>query len=373
MTSRPTVCFLTGTLNAFAGAERMTAVIANALAERGYRVRILSLWDQASVFPLHRDIVHDALFASRPSFKRQYFATVAGIRRFVGQQQIDVLVEVDTMLTLFTVPATLGMTVRRIAWEHCHFDEDLGRRARRVARWVAGRFNQAIVVLTQRDQQVWLARVRPRGRVEVIANPLPFPFPAAPSPGTEHCVLAVGRLTRAKGFDVLLQAWSMVAPSAPGWVLKIVGEGEERAALERMALALNLGDAVTMPGVQHRVEDCYRDAAIFCLSSRYEGFGLVLIEAMSFGLGIVSTDCEAGPREILRHGDNALVSANGNPRALAEALKQLIKDEACRRRLGQAARADAMAYSLDRVVGQWIDVLAIDADEAGQRSLQAES
>ncbi|MFX8207325.1 glycosyltransferase family 4 protein, partial [Acinetobacter baumannii] len=91
--------------------ERMTAVIANALAARGYRVLILSLWDQVCVFPLHPAVEHCALFAHRPSFKRQYASTVLGIRRFVREHGVEVLVEVDTMLTLFTLPATLGRKV----------------------------------------------------------------------------------------------------------------------------------------------------------------------------------------------------------------------------------------------------------------------
>jgi len=358
MSTLPTVCFLTGTLNAIAGAERMTAVIANALAERGYRVFVLSLWDRASAFPLHEGVEHHALFEQRPSFKRAYFSTVLGIRQFARKQEIDVLIEVDTMLTLFTLPATFGMKVRRIAWEHCHFDEDLGRKARRVARWLAARFDDAVVVLTERDRNRWLASLQPRCRVEAIPNPLPFPFPAEPVLADGRRVLAVGRLTHAKGFDVLLKAWSMVVPSYPGWTLQIVGEGEERATLEAMVGEHDLARTVSLPGTSGNVEQCYRDATIFCLSSRVEGFGLVLVEAMSFGLGVVSTDCEAGPREILRHGENALVAPVNDAGALAQALLQMIGDEALREKLGQQARADARKFSLTTIESRWLDLLA---------------
>ncbi|SDC21769.1 Glycosyltransferase involved in cell wall bisynthesis [Cupriavidus sp. YR651] len=357
MNKLPTVCFLTGTLNAFAGAERMTAVIANALAERGYRVLVLSLWDRASVFPLHADVEHHALFDERPSFKRKYVSTVRGIRRFVREHGVEVLIEVDTMLTLFTLPATLGLKMRRIAWEHCHFDEDLGRRARRVARWLAGRFNSAAVVLTERDRQRWLQQLHPRCEVHAIANPLPFPFPADAASGHTQRVLSVGRLTHAKGFDVLLQAWSEVAASCPGWSLQIVGDGEEREPLESMIRELGLGESVSMPGTSRNVEQFYRDASIFCLSSRYEGFGLVLVEAMSFGLGVVSTDCEAGPREILRHGENAWIAPADDASALARALTQLMRDEILREKLAEQARADARAFSLKAIETRWDELL----------------
>lgn len=353
MNKLPTVCFLTGTLNAFAGAERMTAVIANALAERGYRVFVLSLWDRASVFTLHPALRHHALFDQRPSFKREYFSTVLGVRRFLREHQIDVLVEVDTMLTLFTVPATLGMRVRRIAWEHCHFDEDLGRRSRRVARWLAARCNAAVIVLTERDRNRWVEEFGSRCMVSAVPNPLPFAFPDAPSACQEHTVLAVGRLVPAKGFDLLLHAWRMVVAAHPAWSLRIVGEGEERPALEDLVARLGLGESVQMPGASTDIARHYRQASAFCLSSHYEGFALVLVEAMSFGLPIVSTDCETGPRELIDHDRNGILVPAADPVQLAAALCRVIADEGLRLRLGTEARAVARQFGLAPIIAQW--------------------
>jgi len=357
MKTLPTICFLTGTLNAFAGAERMTAVIANALAERGYPVLILSLWDERSCFALHPAVRHHALFAQRPSFKRAYLATVSGIRRFVRQHGIDVLIDVDTMLTLFTLPATLGLNVRRIAWEHCHFDEDLGKPARRIARRLAARTCEAVVVLTARDKRRWQTALAPRARVESIGNPLPFPFPAEPAKRLGRVVLAVGRLTHAKGFDVLLQAWSAVVSGRPDWRLVIVGEGEERHALTKQAQTLGIMSSVDMPGASAQIEDAYRSAAIFCLSSRYEGFGLVLAEAMAFGLPIVSTDCETGPKELVQDGRNGLLAHAGDPAALATSIAQLIDDNALSSSLASGARETARTLDIGKIALRWQGLL----------------
>lgn len=349
----PTICFLTGTLNAFAGAERMTAVIANALAERGYPVLILSLWDERSCFTLHPDVVHEALFVQRPSFKRAYLATVNGIRRFVKQRHVDVLIEVDTMLTLFTLPATLGLKVRRIAWEHCHFDEDLGKPARRFARRLAARFNEAVVVLTERDRQRWMEALAPRQPVIMIPNPLPFAFPPRAAERVSKTVLAVGRLTHAKGFDILLRAWEKVSASQPDWRLVIVGEGEERSALEALIRDLGISNSVEMPGLQRNIEEAYRQAALFCLSSRYEGFALTLIEAMAFGLPIVSSDCETGPRELVRNGSNGLLVPKEDPEALATGLLRLVADHPLCAELANEARNSASGMAIATVTERW--------------------
>lgn len=350
---RPHVCFLTGTLNAMAGAERMTAAVANALAERGFAVTVLSLWDRSSCFSLHPAVQHDALFDQRPSFKRAYAATVFGIRRHVKRLRIDVLIQVDTMLALFALPATLGLGVRHIAWEHCHFDEDLGKRARRLARRLDARYCEHIVALTERDRRRWIEAARPRGSVACIPNPLPFDMPEQPAPRTTKKVLAVGRLVHAKGFDVLLRAWAVVAQQAPGWKLMIVGEGEERPALEALRDQLGLHDSVDLPGIYLEVTKAYEQASIFCLSSRYEGFGLVLIEAMAYGLPIVATDCETGPRELLGDGQTAVVVPVDNVAALAAGLLRVIDQREIAAQLGTAGRQKAHAYSLGHIAQQW--------------------
>ncbi|MFJ1253087.1 glycosyltransferase family 4 protein [Cupriavidus sp. CuC1] len=353
MNRLPAIGFLTGTLNAFAGAERMTAVIANALAEKGYPVYVISLWDEHSVFALHPAVTHVTVHAERPSFKRAYLSTVLGIRRLIKRLAIRELIEVDTMLTLFTQPATLGLNVRHTAWEHCHFDEDLGKPARRFARRLAARFAEQIVVLTERDRKRWIEALRPRCPVVCIPNPLPFPMPAHAAPRTGTTVLAVGRLVPAKGFDTLLRAWSLVAAQAPEWELMIVGEGEERAALEALREQLGLGASVRLPGAYSDVTLAYEQASIFCLSSRYEGFGLVLVEAMAFGLPIVSTNCETGPRELLAPDHDALLVPVDDSEALARALLGLIRDRNDTTRLGDGARQKALRFSQERIVEQW--------------------
>lgn len=356
-TERPTICFLTGTLNAFAGAERMTAVIANGLAERGYRVCVLSLYDSTSAFPLHEDVTHHALFDARPSYKRAYLATVLGIRRFVQAHAIDVLVEVDPMLTLFTLPATLGLGVRRVAWEHCHFDEDLGRPARRVARWMAARTNDAIVVLTERDRQRWQQRLRPR-QLRCIGNTLPFAYPGHPASGDAKRVLAVGRLVPVKGFDTLLAAWAEVARVHPDWQLVIVGEGELRDALARQIDDLRITPFVTLAGATHNVESFYRSASVFCLTSHYEGFGMVLIEAMAYGLAIVSSNCEAGPRELVTADENGILVSPGDTDAIARGLCRVIEDPSLRESLARNGRRMAHHYALPPTLDAWQDLLA---------------
>lgn len=368
MSARPVICFLTGTLDALAGAERVTAVIANALAARGYTVHVLALWGERSCYPLHPDVRLHALHVERPSFKRRYVATVRAIRAYLKRHGIEVLVGVDTMLAWFTWPAVLGLPVRQIAWEHCNFDEDLGRRSRRVARRLAASRFAAVVVLTERDRARWIEALSPRAPIVAIANPLPFDadvgtqglddaVDTSPSSTDTSLVLAVGRLVPAKGFDVLLRAWQQLAAQYPAWRLRIVGEGTARPALEALRDQLGLHDTVDLPGATPDILPHYRAASVFCLSSRYEGFGLVLIEAMACGLPVVSTDCPTGPREILAATGAGLLVPPDDAAALATALVRVMGDHALRDRLGKQARLAAQRYQVATIATAWETLL----------------
>jgi len=168
----------------------------------------------------------------------------------------------------------------------------------------------------------------------------------------------MGRLVAAKGFDVLLHAWQRVAADASDWKLVIRGEGEERKALTALVRQLGLQDSVSLPGICQDAQQAYEQASVFCLSSRYEGFGLVLIEAMAFGLPIVSTDCETGPRELLRAGENAVVVPVEDANALALGLLQAIRGGEMPTAMASHCRQDASKYALEKIISDWDTLLA---------------
>jgi glycosyltransferase involved in cell wall biosynthesis len=137
----------------------------------------------------------------------------------------------------------------------------------------------------------------------------------------------------------------------------IVGEGEERPALEALRERLGLHASVTLPGAFPDITIAYEQASIFCLSSRYEGFGLVLIEAMAFGLPIISTACETGPRELLEDKHDAVMVAIEDHVALAEALLRLITDSFEADKLATASREKTRLFATERIVREWDELL----------------
>lgn len=173
----------------------------------------------------------------------------------------------------------------------------------------------------------------------------------------QRVVAAVGRLVPQKGFDLLLKAFARSAVTYPDWTLVIWGEGPERTALELQRRALGLDSRVQLPGVSARPGGWIETADAFVLSSRYEGWGIVLVEAMAAGLPVVSFDCRFGPSDMVHHEEDGLLVPDGDVEALSMELSRLMGDEALRVSLGQAAANSARRFSRERVMAGWDEVV----------------
>jgi glycosyltransferase involved in cell wall biosynthesis len=165
-------------------------------------------------------------------------------------------------------------------------------------------------------------------------------------------VLAAGRLTPQKGFDMLIRAWAQVAPSHPDWKLRICGSGERDDRLARQVAERELWGSIEMPGARDLSEEM-ANASIFVLSSRYEGFPLVLLEAMSKSLAVVSFDCPTGPSEVIEDHQNGLLVPARDVDGLAAAITELIEDASLRRRLGPEAGQTALEYTIEAIGPRW--------------------
>lgn len=189
-------------------------------------------------------------------------------------------------------------------------------------------------------------------RARVIANPVEL-GPIARSESSAPVLAAVGRLTRQKGFDMLIAAFARIADHHRDWTLVIWGEGEDRAALERQIAAAGLAGRILLPGAIGRPEAWVAAASAFVLSSRYEGFPNVVAEAMAGGLPVAAFDCDFGPADMIDHDRNGLLVPRNDVAALAAALDRLMGDPVLRSRLGDAARAIARRCDTSAIAARW--------------------
>ncbi|WP_412706339.1 GalNAc-alpha-(1-_4)-GalNAc-alpha-(1-_3)-diNAcBac-PP-undecaprenol alpha-1,4-N-acetyl-D-galactosaminyltransferase [Aeromonas rivipollensis] len=352
------ICFFIGNISNAGGTERVTSVIANELLAQGYDVSILSLECGFSpFFELSKDIYVSRLFKKSGRGILRLPMTILKLREFIKDNEIDIIVDVESMLALYTVPALVGLNVRHICWEHFNYNVDLGKRARRFARKLAAYFAHDIITLTDRDKALWLKNARCNARVTTISNPLTITLPSNINKKKEKVFLAVGRLTYQKGFDHLLTAWSAVTKKYPEWRLKIVGDGEDREMLEKLRIDLGISHTTELHPKTNDISLHYQQAAFFVLSSRFEGFGLVLVEAQAFGLPVISFDCDMGPAEIIRHEITGWLCEKNNVNSLSEAMISAINDINNYDRKSVMAVQNSKRFSIESIISQWSRLL----------------
>ncbi|WP_244301873.1 glycosyltransferase family 4 protein [Microbispora triticiradicis] len=222
--------------------------------------------------------------------------------------------------------------------------------------------HDAVVTLTQADLRTYersFDKAR-RERPAVLAQ-VPNATPRLDgglSPLTAKTVVSVGRLTWGKGYDLLIRAWAHVAGRHPDWTLRIHGGGPRLEKLQASIDRRGLTERVFLEGPADNVGAVLADASMFVLSSRHEGMPMVILEAMSKGLPVVSYDCPTGPKEMISHGRDGLLVKPQKIHALADAICTLIEDEDLRREMGANALATAARYDLDVIGARWENLLS---------------
>ncbi|MGE0315484.1 MAG: glycosyltransferase family 4 protein [Lautropia sp.] len=349
------------------GAERVAVHLANGFAARRWQVALLTLEPAAGDFyAVDARVDRIGLDVAGPA--GGLVGALAGnarrlraIRRALARGRYDAVLALTAEVSVLAILATRGLGLRVVVSERIHPPAlRLGRAWHRLRRLVYPHADQ--VVVQTEDTRRWIERHTPGARARVIPNPVVLPLPGAEPrlPPAQllgpdrRLLLAVGRLSPQKGFDLLIPAFSRIAADHPAWTLVILGEGAERTALEALVAAHGQQARVLLPGHAGNLEDWYRRASLFVLSSRFEGFPNALVEAMAHGCPAVAFDCPTGPRDLVRDGvDGVLVTATDSADALSGALARAMGDDALRARLSSRATEVAARFDPDTILEHW--------------------
>lgn len=354
--------------NMAGGVERMITTVMNALYNRGFDVELLT-WDQAGVQSFYTidpgikwhclDMGDHMQKAGIGLIVRRAFA----VRKILksGGHQVVICFQDGPYLSLRVF--SLGMGIPIIAAERnapTRFDHTRKGRTRRFITFNAFRFARKILLQCEEYRSLYPNFLRKR--IEIIPNPV-FPanehaYPGVAGENGRYKLLSVGRLGYQKNYGCLIKAFAILAPKFPDWDLEIIGEGEERGSLECMVKGLGLGQRVRLPGAKQNVEKYYKQANLFCLPSRWEGFPNALGEAFAHGLpGVGFADC-AGINSLIKPGENGLLAqGNGDSVALARTLEKLMKDHGALNAMGASASSSARAYAPDTIFARWEQVV----------------
>ena len=209
----------------------------------------------------------------------------------------------------------------------------------------------ALVVLTSQDEHDWGDKIP----IYVIPNSFPF-YPDKPSLCENKQAIIVGRYNSAKGYNYLIDAWKIVYQKHPDWIINIFGSGEYKDRVRKQIQDNGLQDVVIMNNPIDHIMEEYLKSSIYVMSSVFEGFAMVLLEAMSCGLPCVSFDCPYGPRNVITDGVDGILVEYLNSQALADNICKLIENEELRKRMGNNGRRNVLRFSREMIMPQWVEL-----------------
>lgn len=347
------------------GAERVIAMLARHWVDMGHRVSIIT-FDKVGD-PIYHSLPPEVelhrLGAKVATGYRGNAKRLLRLREALGQIKPDVLVSFLTKNNLLAALACLGRSTPLVCSERNNPERQGGSKLWNLLLKVGYSRAKFIVCQTNAIKRCFPRAVR--DRLVVIYNPITgFERDADADANKKLC--AVGRLTPQKGFTHLIDAFARIADRHPDWNLTIWGNGEIRAKLEQQVQRLDLGERISLPGTTERPGDWARDASIFVQSALYEGFGNALGEALASGLPVVATNCDFGPAEMIRQGEDGLLVPVGNVPALAEAVSRMISDRNLRDSCSAAAKISAKKFDPAVILTLWDDLL--DAATGGRNA-----
>lgn len=367
------------------GAERVAVVWADAFVRLGYDVVLATNKDESDkpyVYPINPKVKvvkcfaykegkakeHDLKMRERFGFAYRVYSALTyyvksnfALRREMRRFCPDVVLGVLQPTSVQALVASIGLPCKVVATEHNSFERPLSAplsRSARFYKFIANKWFPLVSVLTTADKVFVGSRLN---NIEVMPNPLALAPIAAPLSDKKKRIVAAGRLSawHCKGFDVLIKAWGRIAHRYPEWQLDIAGTGDDisKAYLQSLISDNGIAPQAVLSGFHDDMATFYAESEIFVLSSRYEGFGMVLIEAMSQGCACVAADYKGRQKEIFGEDGAGVCVEPENVEAMANALEELIDNDTKRKELQRNAIKRAHDFDAMEIARKWEGLL----------------
>lgn len=350
------------------GAERICTLLANSFSLRAYKVTVVTIKAALSTdYFLSPEVHRVSLAAERKSSSllhaiKNNAALLLKLRKILKNEQPDCVISFMPRGNVVCSLACINITTTHIASERNYPPLQNDGAIWHFLRKYIYQLPTVVVSQTKKTSN-WLEENTNCRNTTVIPNPVTFPLQTTAPKGLSSStvvvnsgrklILGVGRLVNQKQFDSLIATFSTVAEDNPKWDLIIVGEGPNREKLQQQVDSLMLQHRIQLVGKQANMEYWYKQAEIFVLTSKFEGYPNALLEAMSYGVAPISYNCDTGPDSIIKHKYTGLLVPLDDKRALASSICTLMKQEDLREKIGKNATEVIDTHSIDFITTQW--------------------
>lgn len=349
------ILYLTNDISELGGIENVLRIKINYFFKKyNYKIKIISQNNKyrENFFKIDKNIETYCLnikitnnFFMKLFQKIKYFFY---LKKILQKEKFDILITTGTILDSFLIFFKTCILIREfhISKNSMQIFNEKKFLKQKIIKFYLSKYDR-IIILTNEDKKNW-----DLSNIEIIHNPLTF-YPKNFSKCENKKIISVGRLEKQKGYDILIDIWNLISKKYPEWILEVYGEGSERESLKNKIDQLGLQKSFILKGSVKNIQDKYLESSIYIMSSRYEGMPMVLLEAMACGLPVVSFDCNCGPKDIVKDGEDGFIVKFGDIEKMAEKIEELILKEEKRKLFGKNARMNIQRFSQDKIMNQW--------------------
>lgn len=362
------ILFFIGSLRG-GGAERVVSRLANKFAEKDHQVTIVTKTPEC-VYTLHKDILWKPIFKTEDIKNSIFNKSTRRITYYPRLYNSIKKIKPDIILSFLVGMNRQAILISRILKIPIIVSDRISHKSdMTIFNWIERRvlykYANNLVVLTEYDHNNYYSKFLKD--VTVIPNPI-YPSINENTPSREKIILAVGNLDRwyHKGFDNLIKAFSKISKKHPDWKLQIAGGGKKgKIYLQNIAKELGVVEKIDFMGFEKDVATIMQKSEIFILSSRFEGFPNVLVEAMSNGCTVIACDCMTGPREIIKNNIDGILIEEGNINEMSFNLNKLIADARLREELRKNSILNVKRFDIDYIYTKWNKLIINTLDKKG--------
>ena len=353
---RKKICFFSGDITRSGGTERVAVQLANALMEdRTYDICFISLVEhqEKPFYPLHQDIPRYWLGKKWINPGPGYLPLIGKLRKFLKDQKIDIIIDIDIVLDVLSIPAAGRMSTKVVSWEHFTADFELSVWYRKIILRYSVKRSDYVVVLTDGDLKEYQQRLGRKDRICRIYNPIAYELNGENTLEKKKMILTVGRLVPEKGIEYIKQVSVSILKRHPEWQWLILGDGTERKNLEQFIMENRLQNRLILKGNVENVDEYLQQASIFVVTSKYEGLGLSMLEARAMKVPCVCFDVKMGPRELIHHDMDGYLVPPFDCDEMTRKIETLIENPERRSQFAENALLYMDEFQPDKITKQW--------------------
>ena len=353
------ICFFSGDITRSGGTERVAIMIANELMKQEkYEICFLSLCEQKEqmFFELDNRIIRYKLGDRWIQPGPGYLPLIPKIRRFFNEQEIDIVIDIDIVLDVLSIPAAWRLKTKILSWEHSNCYYELSVLYRKLILKYSVRHSDFVVTLTEGDKKNYEQLLKRTRNIEAIYNPI-GEIEDTLSKNKENRIITVGRLVSGKGMDYLTEVAAKVLLEHTDWKWYVLGEGEERAFLENFIAKNKLENRMILTGLVTNVGEYLNKSKIFVLTSKSEGLPMCLLEEKAYDLPCISFNIPTGPDEIIEDGVNGFLIEPFDCEGMASKINTLIEEEERLNTFTNNAKRNIDKFRMESIIEKWNRVL----------------